>query len=346
MSAADSARRWVSRWWRGEEQGVIPAGLTVALAPAEAIFRTMVHLRRVAFDSGLLRSEGAPVPVVSVGNITVGGTGKTPVSAWIAHRLRRMGQHPAIVLRGYGQDEVGVHRELNPGLPVVAAPLRMRGVREAMSQGATCVVLDDAFQHRRVRRDVDIVLVSAERWAGSKRMLPRGPWREPLEALRRATHVLVTRKTATRHAAKGVVADLTALGFAAPIGIVHLAPAGFRCLKDESIAAETSDIRGRRVIALSTLADPAPFIAHLRDLGAAVEPIIFSDHHEFSDAEIRRLVEQAAGDVLVMTRKEAVKVRDRAPEGLVALVQEQEVVFEEGLMELEVALDRAVADRR
>src|SRR5690348_7442624 len=130
------------------------------------------------------------LPTLSVGNVTVGGTGKTPVAAWIAAELIDRGARPAIVLRGYGDDEPLVHARLNPDVPVIVAPDRLEGIARAAASGADVAVLDDAFQHRRAQRTADIVLVSAERWTRTPRLLPAGPWRESLRALRRTSMIL------------------------------------------------------------------------------------------------------------------------------------------------------------
>src|SRR5690606_37512688 len=190
---APGLREWVPRWWRGEA-GWVGRGASAALWPAEQLFRGIVAARNRAFDSGLLRSERAPIPVISVGNLGVGGAGKTPFAAWVAGRLHEYGRRPAIVLRGYGADEILVHRELNPDVPVHAARARIEGVREAAARGSDVVILDDGFQHRAIQRDLDVVLLTADGWTGEVRLLPRGPWREDLGALRRADLVVVTRK--------------------------------------------------------------------------------------------------------------------------------------------------------
>src|SRR5688500_17343662 len=117
-------REWVPRWWKGEG-GALGHGLDVGLWPVEMLFRAAVLGRNRAYDAGLLRIESAPIPVVSVGNLGVGGAGKTPISSWVAARLSRWGHRPAIVLRGYGADEILVHREINPAVPVFAAARRI-----------------------------------------------------------------------------------------------------------------------------------------------------------------------------------------------------------------------------
>ncbi len=176
------------------------------LSPFGWGYGAAVALRNLAYDRGWYDAHELALPAIAIGNLTVGGTGKTPIAAWFATALRARGARPAIVLRGYGGDEVLVHRRLNPGIPVVADADRVRGVSTARAEGATVVVLDDGFQHRRARRDADVVLLSADR-AGPFRYLPAGPWREPLQSLRRASAIVVTRRNASRVSAQELLAQ-------------------------------------------------------------------------------------------------------------------------------------------
>src|SRR4051794_2017499 len=132
------------------------------LAPASSMYGAIVRMRAALYARGTLQVHSAAVPVLSVGNLSVGGTGKTPIAAWAAMQLRLLGAHPAIVLRGYGGDETLVHAALNPDVRVIADADRVRGVERAAELGADCVVLDDGFQHRRLSRTSDWVLVAAE----------------------------------------------------------------------------------------------------------------------------------------------------------------------------------------
>src|SRR5687768_17614484 len=169
----------VDRVWFGSGPGSTVA--RAALYPAELAYALVVNARGALYDRGVLTSRRPALPVLSIGNLTVGGTGKTPIAAWAAAQLLLGGGHPAIVLRGYGGDEPLVHARLNPEVPVVATPHRVAGVLATRERGADVVVLDDAFQHRRIRRHADWVLVSADRWTHRRpHLLPAGPWREPL----------------------------------------------------------------------------------------------------------------------------------------------------------------------
>ena len=166
------------------------------LRPASWLYGSVVAARNAGYDHGWLRSHALAIPAVSVGNLTVGGTGKTPVSAYVAARLAERGMKPAIVMRGYGSDETLVHARLNPAIPVFVSADRVRGALAAKEAGCNVAVLDDAYQHRRARRDADIVLLSAE-LAGPVRALPAGAWREPPRVVDPRT-VLLPHASSTR----------------------------------------------------------------------------------------------------------------------------------------------------
>ena len=170
MSQRPPKRSVVERIWWGDD--ALARAARLALAPLEGAYRGVIALRGSLYDAGLLPARQTAVPAISVGNLSVGGTGKTPVAAFVASELRARGGKPAIVLRGYGGDEPLVHATLNPGVPVVVSPDRVAGVAEARVLGADVAVLDDAFQHRRAERWADVVLISADRWTDDRRLLP------------------------------------------------------------------------------------------------------------------------------------------------------------------------------
>src|SRR3954466_9930436 len=151
----------IERVWFGDD--LIARAGRFALGPPELLYRASIGVREVLYDSGVFTAQQPALPAVSIGNVTVGGTGKTPIAAWIAQELIDRGARPGIVLRGYGDDEPLVHARLNPSVPVIVAADRVSGIANARAAGATVAVLDDAFQHRQVSRDVDFVLVSADR---------------------------------------------------------------------------------------------------------------------------------------------------------------------------------------
>jgi tetraacyldisaccharide 4'-kinase len=341
LPTVGAIRSWVPRWWRGEG-GVVGAALHVALWPAEHAYRAAMGARALAYDA-VLSVERAPMPVISVGNIAVGGAGKTPVAAWLAARLAGRGLRPAVVLRGYGTDEILVHREINPKIPVYAAVKRIEGAVEAAAAGCNVVVLDDGFQHLRLHRELDIVLVAAESWSPRPRLLPRGPWREGTGGLERAGVLLVTRKTASSEEAARVVESLEKLAPEAICVVARLFPDRLVNLQESGDARSLASLQGEAVLAVASLADPRPFRQHLEDAGAVVELVEFADHHSFSIAEAVNLERRAAGRPLVMTRKEAVKLRPLLTTGCEAMVLQQDVEIEAGRTALLRAVRTAVA---
>ena len=297
--------------WTG--RGKRARALRALLSPFEIAYRGAVSMRGWMYDSGLFPAEEFSIPVVSVGNLSVGGTGKTPVAAWIARALRERGIKPGIVLRGYGGDETLVHQRLNAGVPVIVASDRPRGIREAIAQGADVVILDDAFQHRRAARDADVLLVDADSWAGSPRLLPAGPWREPLRSARRASLVIITRKIADEATVDATRRAVSAAAPRVPIAMVHLVPGDLR----STATGQTLPLhmlRGADLTAIAAIARPESFFRQLTELGAVVRPHSFSDHHAFSRREARHLAAQAsASDFVVCTLKDAVKLESIWP---------------------------------
>jgi tetraacyldisaccharide 4'-kinase len=320
--------QWVTRWWAGDA-GWAGRVADLALLPAELLFRGAAAARTAAYSAGVARQRRAPIPVISVGNLGVGGSGKTPVAAWMVARLAQHGMTPATVVSGYGTDEVALHGELNPGAPVFAARRRFDGVAAAARGGCTVAVLDDAFQHLAIRRDLDVVLVSAERWAGNRRLLPRGPWREPPGALGRADLVIVTTRTAAGRSAE-TKDELSSAGVTAPVVACALEPTVLVSLHDPADLRPLASLRGRAVLVVAALADPVSFLANVAEQGAEAELAAYRDHHEFTRSDVAALLARAGGRPLVMTRKDAVKLRAGVPSARPAWVLDQRIVWAPG----------------
>lgn len=316
-----------------------------ALTPLSWLFGGATAVRNLLFDVGLLRAQALGLPAVSIGNLTVGGTGKTPVAAWVAAELRALGARPAILLRGYGDDESLVHARLNPGLPVLPDPDRVASAAAARAAGATVLVLDDAFQHRRAARDVDIVLVAAEQ-RGAHRLLPAGPLREGKRALRRAALLVVTRKSATLAEAEAAAAEWTGFSGAPPTAIVALRPGELRPAdpSSELPPVALAELRGARLLAVSAIGAPAAFEAQLAEVGARVEAVRFADHHPFTASDVSSLATRgAAADRVVCTLKDAVKLSAQWPrQGPPLWYLSQAVVVERGEAVLRAAFQRLV----
>lgn len=286
----------------------LPGFISTLLAPAEGLFRVAVRIRDLAYNKGLIRSQDAPIPVISVGNLTVGGTGKTPFCRKLVEDLRGRGTRPAVVHGGYGADEPALHRLWNPDIPVTVGADRTRAIREAVEAGAEIAVLDDGFQHRRLARDLDLVLVAAETWDDRPRLLPRGPWREPPRALRRADAAVITRRTASQDEARRVGAVIQNR-YGVPTLGVRLEATRWRPVGGTTAPGPTG-----AVVAVAALAEPEAFLDNARAAGADItDSALFRDHHEYTDAEIRDLIELADGRPLVTTEKDWVKLAASEP---------------------------------
>jgi tetraacyldisaccharide 4'-kinase len=295
-----------------------------ALLPLAWLYGGVGLIRSALYRIGLMRSVRFEVPVVSVGNLAVGGTGKTPMVDYIAKHYLARGKQVAVVSRGYGGsgageigivsdgknillsadvagDEPRLLAQRNPGLIVVVAPRRGRGVRAAIDRfGAELIVLDDGFQHLAVQRDLDIVLLDAQRPFGNGKVLPAGLLREFPRALNRG-HLFVLTKAVFR--------DLPVLPLPGPTLVSrHL-------LADTAVSldGQTRDLASlvsQRVAAFAGIADPESFFTNLRGKGFnLVAAIPFPDHVSYQHAEITRIVEAGRdADCLMTTEKDAVKL--------------------------------------
>jgi tetraacyldisaccharide 4'-kinase len=337
-------RRAIETLWYSESPTA--AAARVVLAPAAAAYRVATGLRNAAYDRGILVRQETAIPVVSIGNLSVGGSGKTPVAAWFAREFADRGARPALVLRGYGGDEPRVHALLNPQVPVFVNPDRVAAVREAASGGHDVAILDDAFQHRRIARLEDIVLVSADQWREPLRLLPAGPWRERLDALSRASFIIVTRKAASRASAEDLMHRLAALRATGNGAVASLQPAA---LHDAVSGAQKPllHLKGASVLAVAGIGDPESFAGQLRGMGARVELRRYPDHHSYSQDDVDALV-NAAGefDHICCTLKDAVKLGPRWPrEGQSLWYVSLRCEIEVGLKGVTALIDRVLAAR-
>jgi tetraacyldisaccharide 4'-kinase len=328
------------RVWRGASLGA--RVLRAALLIPAAVYRAGVALRNAAYDVGLLRARALSVPSVGVGNIAVGGTGKTPVAAYLAAQLARRGRRPGILLRGYrGGDESAEHAERVSGAVVVAEADRHRGALRAIREGADALVLDDCLQRRDVRTDLLLAVLAAESEGERRWPLPAGPWREGLGALGRCDAVVVTYKVAPPDEAAAAarrLAERTRLGVGIAAG---LKLARFLPLSGGAPLAAGA-LAGRDVVAVCGIGAPERFGAQLEALGARVRLFDFGDHHAYVASDLTAAVEAAGPDgLIVTTAKDAVKLRSlyraQAPACVVA---ELEVRVTYGESDLARLLDR------
>ena len=326
--------RWIRRWWRGRA-GLAGALLGLLTFPLELLFRVGAGLRGRGYDRGILPTVRLPVPVISVGNLAVGGTGKTPLAAWIVEVLEGLGHRPAVVARGYGEDELRLHRRWNPAVPVHADPRRAEAGRRAVEGGATAVVLDDGFQHRHLRRDLDLVLLSVEHPL-PVRVLPRGPYREPLQALRRADVVVLTRKTAGDDRVAEWIERIREAAPAPALVRLRFRPAGWLTLR-----GEPAEPPSHPTLAVAAVASPETFLDLVRDrAGEPRDVLLFPDHHDYDRADVDEIARRAGDGVVVTTEKDAVKLAEHGPRLGEVRVLRIAPDFEEGEGRMREAIER------
>jgi tetraacyldisaccharide 4'-kinase len=350
---AESFKRLVD----GTDRGPAAALARLALAAVAAPYGVVVAARNAAYDAGLLGVARADVPVISIGNLTLGGTGKTPLVAWTAALLARLARRPAIASRGYGarpgetSDEAAELAILLPGVPHCADRDRRRAAARAVAAGADVVVLDDGFQHRRLARDLDVVAIDATDPFGCGHLFPRGLLREPLAGLARADAVVLTRSAAVdppRRAAIRAALAAACRGRLPPVWAeADHRPVGLRTASGGTRSLD--ELRGRRVFAFAGIGNPAAFRAALAGLGADVvgfRPL--PDHHAYGAADVDALgasTAAAGADLVVTTLKDLVKVRRDAIGDRPLAAVEIALAFASGAADLEAAIRAAVAGR-
>lgn len=285
------------------------------LYPASLIYGSIISARNTRFDRrpGAVRRVRAPV--ISVGNLTAGGTGKTPLVIEIVRLLERHRRRPAILTRGYGAqrgqmaDEVQEFQAALPKTPVVVNADRVLGADRAQREfGADVLVLDDGFQHRRLGRDLDLVLIDALQPWGGGQLLPAGLLREPLSSLRRAGGVVITRANQVSSAAlQRLRREIAGLCASAPIFVAGVEADRLTDARGKDVPL--TSLHGQRVAAVCGLGNPRTFVALLKSAGRAAEvaALRFRDHHRYRDADMKRIENHARHhrcDVVVTTRKD------------------------------------------
>ena len=259
------------------------------------------------------RAADVGVPVISVGNMTVGGTGKSPMVRWVCARLLEDGRVPVVALRGYRavsgiSDEAEEHRAELPGVRVAVGADRAAAIAEAraMHPAIDVAVLDDGFQHRQVRRALDIVLVDAARPGIDGHCLPAGWLREPASALRRADLVIVTRSPAPDARVAELIRRVRGRE---PDAWTHHAWRSVDSHGPDGAAVRDAPVLRETVVAACALARPEAFFADVASHGGSLAAsFAFPDHHAFRVDDLIRIASTAAGTPVVVTGKDWVKI--------------------------------------
>jgi tetraacyldisaccharide 4'-kinase len=318
---------WARRVWEG--RGIGHYALRLSLLPLSFLYGLGVRIRNLFYSAGWLGAESLPRAVVCVGNLTVGGTGKTPTAIWLAAELKKLGYRVAVLSRGYkraGKQFVVLQPAPDPSPPAGDHPeytaagdepvmmARLFGLRVGVGENrfevgnkmlreedADVFILDDGFQHRRLKRDIDLLLLGAD-WSG--RLLPAGPFREPRRSLRRANLYLVT---GARDKWENLLArrPKEAVFFGALKPRVLLTMGSGRWKEYPLTMLDRS-----KILAVSAVADPAPFYRMIHDWdGEIVDTIEFPDHHNYSTRDWQRINRAAQNvDFILTTEKDIIKL--------------------------------------
>lgn len=304
----------------------IPFIMHIILYLLSIPYAVIVRLRLFLYKKGILKVHTLPCKVISIGNITVGGTGKTPVTIRLARELSEGERSVVILSRGYKSAGSGMRvvsdqneilltpRESGdepylmatklPGVPVVVSSNRVKAGEYIMERFAPDVILlDDGFQHLRLNRDVNIMLVDGRRGFGSGHMLPRGPLREPTSEISRADIIMVKDGKGDVSIPSKIPADLPRFNFL-------YNPSAITSLTDEIVAGALDDLAGKNVFIFTAIADPDSFAASVKALGAKITgTLAFPDHHWFTKSDIDRLGKESHGaDYVITTEKDAVRL--------------------------------------
>lgn len=341
----------------GQTGGLLSVPARAALTVMSWPYSGAVRLRNGLYSTGLLRAHRVKVPVFCVGNLTTGGTGKTPLVVWLYRLLRQRQRRCAILTRGYktqvGElaDEPAILTAACPDAPVIVNPDRVGGAGVAIGEyGADVLLMDDGFQHRRLARDVDILAVDATLPFGYGRMLPAGLLREPLAALGRAHAVVLTRcDQVADDALQTIEAVIRKVN--SRLVVVRSVHAPAHVKTADGAESDPSSIRGRKVFAFCGIGNPQSFFHTITNQGSIlVGSRAFADHHRYTAGDIQQVREWAVrqqAELLLTTQKDWTKVArlvvSRGPPTLACLTVELRLTA--GAAELTALIDRVLAGK-
>ena len=336
----------------GRRRDPIAAAVRCALAIVEIPYRIIVAIRNRRFDRVATSVHRVDVPVISVGNLTLGGTGKTPVVAWLSRWFRDRDIRVSIVSRGYGSKD-GVQndeaRELEarlPDVPHLQNPDRVAAATVAVEELETqLILLDDGFQHRRIHRDLNILLVDATEPFGFERVFPRGTLREPLSSADRADVIAITKCEAI---SKGRLDEIESRfrAIAPRATYSRLKQIPKQLIKSNGDAESTESLHGKRVLAFCAIGNPDSFRTTLQTMNVDLVAFhVFPDHHEFTRSDIESIgtkLRDATVDLCVCTHKDLVKINVDRLAGIPLYALQIELSVFEGKAELENQLLKLV----
>jgi tetraacyldisaccharide 4'-kinase len=359
----------------GQKSGPAVALLSFLLSVAAIFYAIAIWLRTFLYSKGLLKTHRAGARVISIGNITVGGTGKTPLVIWLCMFLQQKGTRCAVLTRGYKthrascvmrrarskrntqydirntMDEPAILSESCPQAKVVVNPDRVAGAAEAVNQfGAEVLIMDDGFQHRRLARDLDIVAIDATRPFGYGRLLPAGLLREPVTALKRADAVVITRcDQIGQDELTALERKLRRLNPQAVIARSIHAPLVARTAEREDISLK--ELRNRKIFAFCGIGNPQAFFDTVKGVGC--DPAgskVYDDHHHYTPGDVADICEEAErskADLILTTEKDWTKIdaRDAAKRNMPLAYLAVQIEFLAGQDRLEGLIENVLRSK-
>ncbi len=288
-------------------------------------YRVVVAIRNRMFDWRLRSTHSPAIPVISLGNLTTGGTGKTPFVAYLTKWFQQQGLQVALLSRGYRalpgavNDEKLLLDRLCPGVPHYQNPNRCASAAQAVADGAQLLILDDGFQHRKLARDLDIVLIDAVCPWGYGFLLPRGLLREPKSSLRRAGFVILTRTDQCSPAAlENLTNEIVRIFPRDRIAYAAFRPEGLVNVSGETQSLES--VAGKKVWAFCAIGNPEGFRQTLENAVFRIAGMqVFPDHHHYSSEELQKMGARAAAasaDLILTTGKDLVKISEQKFSGI------------------------------
>jgi len=346
---------WYEKVISGEKKGIKAAFALTVFSMLSMVYLVLHSLRGLFYVLHLRRVRSLPRKVISVGNITVGGTGKTPFIEMLARLFQNKGLKPAILSRGYGSaegsfsDEYLVLQENLPDVPHYTGPNRyLSGVKALEKENPDVFLLDDGFQHWQLKRDLDIVLIDALNPFGYGRLTPRGMLREPLGALKRADIFVITRSEQVDERILAVLKEsLRRFNATAAIAVSSHEIVSLRNIGNRK-SHKLDFIKGEKILGFCGIGNPRAFHGILKHLGADVVSFHpFRDHFKYGGEIIQLMADEAKlleCKALVTTQKDGVKLRDMKT-ALPLLEVQIELVVSEGMAEIEKRTTGLLADR-
>ena len=338
----------------GRSRGVIAGMVRLVLVVPSILYGTIIRLRNLGYNLGILKEHKFDIPIICVGNLTAGGTGKTPMVIWLCKYLQNKGLSVGLLSRGYKGDAEGKNDEMRlledslGNTRFYVGSDRVASAQQAVDEGVMAIVMDDGYQHRRLGRSLDILMIDGLCPFGYGKMLPAGLLREPAGGAKRAGIAVISRSDiAGETAVEQIKNRLVRYNDMPVVTCSHKPEAIYSC---DGVKVPLDELAGKKVTAFCSIGNPAGFVATLESLGAEVcGRYFFDDHSDYDNDRVdilRQLSEDAGEQWLVTTEKDWVKLRELPEVATVGRLYwlEIELAILSGQEELERVVDGSIHD--